>query len=638
MRNRIIIVIMVILILIFLINPVRYFLYDEDINEIPDHLDYHRAINDSLTSRIQEEAAKHNCRNIIRPVIKVKDQPASLPSLMEDVNLAIASYENWCLSVDDEMRQKMIRRQEEYINKWGDKIGGEGMKEILEQKHQISKSIDYTAEALITRIKKDQVDDLELVLKIFSEEQESLVFDVKLPFSNPATIEKMQSEIDQQINALDEMQKKSRNGLYAAGSLCVLLVVFLLVSFIVSYRKKLKEDKERDYLKNQILMRQELVDNGHFVAALELADRYLLHFPNDIEIMAFRERLLDVTNNDPKKAQVAFVEAKKLKLRLENRGQGNYLTPEEKETLSALLPYYPELENSYTKMIGYEEEDRLRAEFDNRYNELVEMMHLKKWTQAGQEVKLLKKTYPDKEQIIDLENEIEDKIRQSDKKLIEIRASLGNENISEIYTMLDEFLTCHVDHPPAIDFKSKIEKARIKEAVLLEDENGDQLPIFCKSEVILGREDEHVSVDIAINSKYISRPHLKIELIGDKLYLEDLNSSGGSYQAGEKFSRTEITNSQTITLAKVIDLNICLQKDNNNINCVYMECEGIKWIILNKAINFNLTKNKLDLSGTDNIFKLQDQVIIVQSDGDREILQPEGKVILSGFEYKVSFI
>ena len=135
MRNRIVIIAMAIFILFFLINPVRYYLYDKEIDIIPDHLDYHRAINDSLTSRIQDEAAEHNCRNIIRPVVKIKDQPASLPNLVEDINLAIASYENWRLSVNDNMREKMIRRQEDYINKWGGLIGGEGMRYILDFLH-----------------------------------------------------------------------------------------------------------------------------------------------------------------------------------------------------------------------------------------------------------------------------------------------------------------------------------------------------------------------------------------------------------------------------------------------------------------------------------------------------------------------
>jgi pSer/pThr/pTyr-binding forkhead associated (FHA) protein len=108
-----------------------------------------------------------------------------------------------------------------------------------------------------------------------------------------------------------------------------------------------------------------------------------------------------------------------------------------------------------------------------------------------------------------------------------------------------------------------LNNSKVKEGIYLENSKGIILPVFCKSEVILGREDEGVQVDIAIDSKYISRPHLKMELKDGKLYLEDLHSSGGSYKAGEKIDQTEITNNQTVTLAKVIDLNICLQKVDN---------------------------------------------------------------------------
>ena len=638
MRNRIIVIIIIIVILVFMINPIRYYLADKNLAVIPNHLDYHKAINDSLVSKINSKAASHNCRNIIRPIVRIENQPESLPNLVEDVNLAIASYTKWNLSVDDSMRAKMKQRQEEYIQNWGGIIGGKGIKEILNKKHQINRDIDYFVQASITRIKQGEVDDLELVVKIYNEKLESLVFDIRLNFSDPTTIADLQSKIDQQAAELIELQIKSRNGIYTAGSLGGLLMIFLIVSFIVSYRAKRKEDKERDYHKNQILLRQELIDNGHFVAALELADRYLEYFPNDIEIKAFRERLLDVTNNDPKKAQVAYVEAKKLQLRLENRGQGNYLSIEEKANLTGLLPYHPELENSYTKLIGYEEEDRIKAEFDIKYTELVEIIRLRKWTKAEQEVKLLKNAYPENEQITDVQEEIDQAIKHSEITLKDIKALLGEADIYEIQQKLDELITDHIDNEAALKIKNMLDNSKVKAGIYLESANGIILPVFCKSEVILGREEKGVQVDIAIDSRYISRPHLKMELKQGKLYLEDLNSSGGSYKAGEKIDRTEIANNQTITLAKVIDLNICLQKVDNLVNSVIMECAGKSWAILDKEMKFSIIGNKLDLHHSDNILKMQNELILYSNGNSTDILQDGTMVNINGNEYRVKFI
>jgi len=120
--------------------------------------------------------------------------------------------------------------------------------------------------------------------------------------------------------------------------------------------------------------------------------------------------------------------------------------------------------------------------------------------------------------------------------------------------------------------------------------------------------------------------------------LEDLNSSGGSYKAGEKIDRTEIANNQTITLAKVIDLNICLQKVDNLVNSVIMECAGKSWAILDKEMKFSIIGNKLDLHHSDNILKMQNELILYSNGNSTDILQDGTMVNINGNEYRVKFI
>ena len=626
-------------IIISLTNPIKYYFTDKKIAELPEHITYKQAIIFELPEDINKKASEANCNANIKEIEVNEDELIMLPYLQEDLNIAFTNYKKWNVQISEELKEKFRANKDRSIETWGKMPGFmELMAESVSDEMKTEVLTRYIAEVKIEKIKTKTVNDLTLILSVNDQFNNLNIFKIRKTFSDPANIDKFEKLQEKKQQSLSLLREKSRRGLYSSGALLTLLIILFLVSFIISYRTKLKEDKKQDYLRNQILLRQELIDNGHFVAALELADRYLEYFPDDIEIKAFRERLLDVTNNDPKKAQVAYVEAKKLQLRLENRGHGNYLSNEEKEYLAILLPYHPELESSYIKMIGYEEEDRIRAEFDIKYRELVEIIRLRKWTMAEQEVRFLQKAYPENEQITDLQEEISQAIEHSEIKLKDIKAIIGEADIYEIHKELDELLTDHIDNEAALEMKNILNNSKVLEGIFLESDKGIILPVFCKSEVILGREDEGVKVDIAIDSKYISRPHLKMELIEGKLYLEDLNSSGGSYKAGEKIDRTEITNNQTVTLAKVIDLNICLQKVDNWVSCVIMECADKSWAIIDKEMKFSIKGNKLDLSQSDNILKLQDPLIIYRNGNSTDILQDGAMVNINGNEYRVKFI
>lgn len=66
---------------------------------------------------------------------------------------------------------------------------------------------------------------------------------------------------------------------------------------------------------------------------------------------------------------------------------------------------------------------------------------------------------------------------------------------------------------------------------------------------IIGRDDKS---DINLPFSYVSRKHLKMLLRNDKLYLEDLNSSNGTYINGEKVKSCEVRNGDELRLDQFI--------------------------------------------------------------------------------------
>lgn len=68
-----------------------------------------------------------------------------------------------------------------------------------------------------------------------------------------------------------------------------------------------------------------------------------------------------------------------------------------------------------------------------------------------------------------------------------------------------------------------------------------------KEKISIGRDSDN---DIYINNLAISRYHARILYQDDKIFIEDLESSNGTYLNGKKISHTEINENDTILIGK----------------------------------------------------------------------------------------
>ena len=113
--------------------------------------------------------------------------------------------------------------------------------------------------------------------------------------------------------------------------------------------------------------------------------------------------------------------------------------------------------------------------------------------------------------------------------------------------------------------------------------------------ITIGREG-----DYKINSPYVSRQHAKLSHETDGLYIEDLNSTGGTYVNGKKIIKKKITASDKIKLGSdyVLDINDVLTQ-------LPMSDNDFQQAFLNlKSVYDNYQKTKLHLQ-TKNQGKMQ---------------------------------
>jgi len=578
--------------------PIRYHSIDKTKPTLPFYHEYNKVVMHNLPDSVQLKATKNRCKKNISPVQNVKGNVRLLrlfPSLKEDINLAIARYPKWHLRASESERAEMKKRLDENLKMWAGAVNPKILMQTINTQSKNAFGTKYSATAQLLKLLYQKGDNLKLIVKINNVRTQNMVFKVELTFVDPVTLSHWQKERVRKIQKLHAMKNRAQ---ISFGIFLILSAIFILYILFLVIRKivhVIKEKREKNYLLQEIQKCQELANNGHFVAALQLVERYLQFFPNDSEAVAFKERLLDFTNNDPKKAQVAFVEAEKMKLRLKQVNQDptlSFLSPDEKDHIKALMPYHQELKNSYLALVSAEENARHQQDLETKIHTLQQLMASGKIFEAEQ---LLTKTGQDgfeSPELLEMAEEIQKKKKTAEEKWENFQRTLLN---GETYTLTDTLSTLlkeFPDMPAAISFQANMLRAKGQTRLLLKaQDNEKDIVILCGCEFVLGRNGEEEIPDIAFNDKRVSRQHCRIYLNDGKPFVEDLGSTGGTYLNGDKISRQQLSTGNLINLAKLVNLETTPK--NGDTGAIVLSGTNTDYLLLFSSLHFDIQKGTI---------------------------------------------
>ena len=637
--NLKVIIVLIVLIIISAIFPVMYHYRDKTIKSIPDHVDYNKAVHDSLTTLIILNAGNNRCTGHIIPVRNIRGENISLKYLINDINLALAAYENWKLLTDAQTRKEIKERSEERFKKWGGMMDGKQLMNRMELEKDAEP--DYVAKAQTSRL-DGKINDIKVVVNVISEVTGTEVFAVSVIFTHPESLKKIIANLNEQKNKLTTLRKTADVSLKILYILVAILALYILIIAVVSVYMKFQIGKTKKYLLSEIQKKDNLVNEGHFVTALELSDKYLKYFPHDTEINAFRERLLDFTNNDPKKAQEAYVRAKKLQMRLKTQAQDFnklFLSEEEKNDLTPLLPYNTELEAYYKKLVTLEDQETKRIEFRPKINEVRELIDQGMLQKAKVYIGDLLRDFPGDEELRELSTLIAEKQEYYENQFKEVEQKLKGGRIASAMGQLEEILQNYRDMKTAIQLKENVESNKGHTHVKLKTEQDDvSLDIFLKHEVMIGRDDIDVVPDIKLDDKRISRPHLRISVVDDNVIVEDQNSTGGTFINAEKIISEKLKHGDVITLSKIIDFTIQIIKDDDKIGSVILSCGQGHYLMIVDKIKGSIKNRKFDTNTEELSIYNSNGLCVIVAQNNYYIVSPNQEIAIQNKKYTVEVI
>ncbi|VVS90613.1 FHA domain-containing protein [Desulfoluna spongiiphila] len=501
------------------VQPVRYhFLTDKKVAEIPDHTSYRKAMEELLPGRVRAMAEGKECGDFLIPPKGVTGMPEGLPHLLVDVRMALGSHMGWQLCVDDAVKEAMINRWDERFKLWGNMGTGREMIAHIRSQKDAAMKVRYSALCSVQAL-TGSGHDRRVVVTVNDEKLQSKLFDVSVSFMAPDTFKNLTARRDAALATLAAEKARAKKQLTMAGGLGAALFVYLLGWGAWAYGARKKRGAYHAYLIGEIEKREDLVRNGHYVAALELADEYLATFPKDTEIKAFKERLLDFTGGDPKKAQLAWVEAKKLAQRLAAAApleNGRFLLADEKRDIAGLVPYHPELKTSFDRLLAMDE----AAE--------------------------------------------RERTAAADGRFAEVEGAFRRGDLPKGRSLLEGFLRFYPDYPAAVAMKGALSNPSGR-SFTLKTGDGAHVTVVASDRLTLGRGDDGDAPDVVFADRRISRRHLCLILDTGVLTASDLGSAGGTYVNGDAIDgAVSLGVGDLLTLSRVINFDVtCIQKSGS---------------------------------------------------------------------------
>jgi len=548
-----------------------------------------------LGEDLKKRATEKNLRGYILSVEKIHGiQSEEIEKLLPDINAVLFAYKKWKIFVGEKEREDIKKKINIYIKRWSSLIGPDSFSRLIQKEAKISASLKYYPQVFCEAI-PGKNKLYSLTLDIIDFATKQKILSVSTKFTKPEF-----------YTRVEKRQKVLKFGTYISLGVLSLSLLTLIFIYLREYTKRRRIERDLP----QILKRLENYFNqGHFVAAQKLVCQCISLLPENTDLLAFKERLEDYCGGDPKKAQIAYVEMLKLKKRINNFNQNQplFLEEKEKKQINALMPYCQELKITY--------EEYLRKTSEQRKN----------------------------------------RERQAEELFENAKDALKSKKVDEALKLLSETLELHPELKSISDLLGKIKKAKSTDTLRLVPEKiGKEIVITKKDVIIIGRE----KADVKILNPLISRQHLKIILVANKVIVEDLNSKNGTFYGGEKINKMEITNGVVLSLARSCRLvfHICgkieekiishqtitqgqekpvsLQKED--FAGVYIETEKKDILLVRKSlpVEFKTTGIVYEHNGRYRI-ELSEDVFFLTSNFETKPLFPEERIEEGDLIYRV---
>lgn len=457
----------------------------------------------SLAVDLNKAAEEKNLRGYISSIENIEGrQDEAIAKLKNDLNAALFAYKKWNVLVGEDDRTAVKDKINLYMNRWKGMLSAETFYRLAQREAGVIREIKYYPLAAWQYVSEEK-NLCSLTISIAEFDTKRKVLSLSSKFTHPVFYERM------------KFRKKVIDfGAYiSAGILAVTLFLWSLFSILWAIKRKKTMNNMPDILEQL----ENYSKQGHFVAAENLALQCMAVLPENTDLIAFKERLDDFCGGNVKKAQIAYVEMLKLKKRIPGDPVGRLplLAKHDENRIEELLSYSPDLR------IVYEQYSKLTIA------------------------------------------ERSEKQRKAKNYFEDAEAALRNKETRQAEDLLRQALEFNPDFSAARLLLGKIEKTKAAALVtLIPGKTGKEIILTAKDVLIFGRD----GADVTIERNKISRRHLKVMLLVNKVLAEDLDSSNGTYHRGEKMSKSQVSDGDIVDLARSYKLvfHICAEQTNES--------------------------------------------------------------------------
>lgn len=539
--------VLILLVVISFLIVISYYNHYDVWLKLPKHETFEDIYPD-LVSGIIDQADQNKCWGYIRSLEanNIKGPDDSLDNILViRVSDALTGYNKWKVLIDSEQKKinKKIRGQ--YLKNYGELDDNNELENMILSEKKREENIRYRPVIKWWYTTKEKREGYVFInLQILQEKTDKIVFSLEDEFAHPASIEKWRRNLG---------RAKFFWIIFLSSSTLLLLVI--LNRFFLFIWLEWRNKKRKEGLLHRVQMRDILFEQGHYITLIELLEEYLIYFPEDTEQRAFYYRVLDFTGNDPKTAQTAYVETKKLQSRLQqylDHPQSTILTEEEKEKLKPLMAHHPELKATVTQLTALESSAQKQEEAEKASEHIIQAIRLGDLEEAQHDVTILESHGYDPLQLGQWKEDIEAKRTEAQNLFSEAKGMFSKGKIEEGEKKLAETLIINREHKEALSIKEMLTRAEScsQKKYHLTSQNRDIYIIF-KESLLLGRGDEGIAPDILFEDRRVSRKHATLTYEKGKWMINDLESTGGTYVNGSAVHSSPLNDGDTLTLAKV---------------------------------------------------------------------------------------